>query len=247
VGLTLHYHLAAGDVSVEKAREYVENLRQKALDLPFQEVGRIVELEGKECEHQHSEGNPNAWMQLQGGIYVKLTEDRSLSVSATQIIGFTAFPGEGCESAEIGLATYPKTTRFRGEDVKVEQAEKGWSWGGFCKTQYASDPRCGGVKNFLRCHVTLIKLLDAAKELGILEEVYDEGEYWEKRDIEALAKEIGEWNQALAAVAGQIQSELDQEGQGACVEAPITNYPNFEHLEAEGRAARERKADERAT
>ena len=37
---------------------------------------------------------------------------------------------------------------------------KGWRWHSFCKTQYASDPRCGGVENFLRCHLCVVKLLD---------------------------------------------------------------------------------------
>lgn len=236
MGLTIHYGFSAGAVSAEQARGYVESLRQRALDLPFQEVSEIVELAGEECKHQPGGGDPNAWLQLQGSTRVEIDDRYSTRVSALQIVAFTAFPGEGCESAEVGLAVYPETVTFRGEVIVVDQAAQGWSWSGFCKTQYASDPRYGGAKNFLRCHVTLIKLLDAAKEIGILEEVYDEGGYWEKRGIEALAKEIGEWNQGLAALAGQMQESLDQEGLGASVEAPITNYPNFEHLEAEGRA-----------
>jgi hypothetical protein len=34
-------------------------------------------------------------------------------------------------------------------------------------------------------------LLDHAKALGILEEVKDEGSYWEKRDVRSLAEEVG--------------------------------------------------------
>jgi hypothetical protein len=57
-----------------------------------------------------------------------------------------------------------------------------WSWRSFCKTQYASNPQLGGVQGFLRCHLSVIRLLDAAQELGILGEVNDEGGYWERRD-----------------------------------------------------------------
>ncbi len=237
MGLTVHYKFKA-DITEKKAREQVEVLRQRALDLPFKEVGELVELQDKNCDHRQDEKDDrNAWLKIQGGAWVELGDGRSTSVAAKQIIGFTAWPGEGCESAEIGLAKYPQTIRIDGKVFKVEQAESGWSWGAFCKTQYASDPRCGGVKNFLRCHVTLIKLLDAAKELGILDEVHDEGGYWEKRDIEALAKEIGEWNQMLAAFAGQLQDALENTGQpdGLSLEAPILEFPDFEHLEAEGR------------
>ena len=59
----------------------------------------------------------------------------------------------------------------------------------------------------------------------------------EKRDIEALAKEVGQWNEMLAAFAGQLQDALEKTGQpeGLSLEAPILEFPDFEHLEAEGR------------
>ena len=50
------------------------------------------------------------------------------------------------------------------------------------------------MPNFLRCHLGLVSLLDYAKELEILKDVTDEGEFWQKRDVPALIKEIGEWN-----------------------------------------------------
>jgi hypothetical protein len=42
---------------------------------------------------------------------------------------------------------------------------------------------------------------------------------------------IGEWNQMVAAFAGQVKNWL-----GDGVEAAITDFPDFEHLEAKGRA-----------
>ena len=60
---------------------------------------------------------------------------------------------------------------------------EGWSWRSFCKTHYASDPRCAGLPNFLRCHLGVVALLDEAKKLGILGTVSDEGDFWETRSL----------------------------------------------------------------
>ena len=44
MGLTIHYQLQSASRSPAKARQLVEQVRQKALDLPFKEVGEIVEV-----------------------------------------------------------------------------------------------------------------------------------------------------------------------------------------------------------
>ena len=51
----------------------------------------------------------------------------------------------------------------------------------------------------------MIRLLDAAKAIGILEEVKDEGHFWENRDVKALVETVGQWNAGLAAVVGQFK------------------------------------------
>ena len=90
--------------------------------------------------------------------------------------------------------------------------------------------RRGG--QFLRCHLTVIAMLDRAKALGCLEKVSDEGDFWEKRNLPALVEEIGSWNEMIAAFGGKLKDLL---GDGALrVEAAITEYPNFEQLEAAG-------------
>ena len=91
----------------------------------------------------------------------------------------------------------------------------------------------GGVEHFLRCHLAVVKLLDHAKTLGLLGEVKDEGDFWEKRDVQALAKEVGDWNTMLAGWAGRFK---DAFGEGIVSE--IANFPNFEHLEAKGEQRR---------
>ena len=104
---------------------------------------------------------------------------------------------------------------------------------GFCKTQYASQH---GMDHFVRCHLSVIRMLDHAKELGILGSVSDEGDYWEKRDVKALVQEVGDWNEQIAGLVGQMKDLL-----GGGVEAPITQYPDFEHLEARGTRRKKNK------
>jgi hypothetical protein len=92
-------------------------------------------------------------------------------------------------------------------------------------------PKLRGIQNFLRCHFTVIAMLDKAKEMGCLAEAYDEGKFWENRDVEALVKEIGSWNQMIAAFGGRLKDVL-----GGGVEMPIAEYPNFEQLELAGQS-----------
>ena len=227
MGLTIHYQLQSASHSAKKARQLLDQLRQKALDLPFKEVGGIVELDGDTADFDKLDrDDPKRWLLIQAGQYVE-RDERHYRVTPQRVIAFSTWPGEGCEEANFGLATYPKTIEVDGKKVRTGLGD--WSWGSFCKTQYASNPECGGVENFLRCHLAVVKLLDHAKELGILKEVSDEGDYWEKRDIKALAADVGDWNSMIAGWAGRFK---DAFGDGVVSE--IAKFPNFEHLEAKG-------------
>jgi hypothetical protein len=229
VGLTIHCRFQT-DCPVRKARQAVAELRKRALDLPFQEVSDLVELDSGQCLAGPGENDKLRWLLTQAAAHVA-DGDNHYTVAPTRLFAFSTWPGEGCEQANFGLCTYPKTITVSDPcPNKVRTQRKGWSWGSFCKTQYASNPACGGLPHFLRCHLSVVKMLDAAKELGILQEVSDEGEYWEKRDAQALAREVGDWNEMIGAFAGQMKDL-----HGEALEAAIFAFPNFEHLEAKGR------------
>jgi hypothetical protein len=149
-------------------------------------------------------------------------------VVPSRAFAFSTWPGEGCEAANFGLAVYPDTVET--EDETVSTGLSGWSWQSFCKTQYASNPDDGGMANFVRCHITVVRLLDHAKTMGILEAVKDEGHFWENRDIKALVETVGQWNRHIAGLVGQYKDKI-----GGVIAAPIAEYPDFEHLEADGR------------
>ena len=233
MGLTIHYRLQSDARSAKEARRLMEELRKKALDLPFAEVGEVVELKKDACDFQtYDRDNPHRWLLVQAGQYVE-RDDVHYSVKPKHVIAFSTFPGDGCEEANFGLCRYPGvldiTDPRTGLARKLRTELEGWCWSSFCKTQYASGAQHGGVQNFLRCHLLVIRMLDFAKELGILASVSDEGEFWEKRDMKALAQEVGEWNEHIAGLAGKLKDMF-----GGNIEAPITKFPDFEHLEAKG-------------
>jgi hypothetical protein len=72
MGLTIHYELAAtGDEA--NARKLVQQLRQAALDLPFQHVGGIVEFRGDECDwKQRPDDDPYRWLLIQARTDISL-------------------------------------------------------------------------------------------------------------------------------------------------------------------------------
>ena len=225
MGLTIHYQLQSASRTPAQARQLVEQLRQKALDLPFKEVGEIVEVNGDTADFDKlGQDDPNRWMLVQAGQSV-VRDGRHYRITPTTVVAFSTLPGDGSEEANFGLAVYPKTVEIDGKKLRTNLGD--WSWSSFCKTQYASNPEVGGVENFLRSHLAVVKLLDAAAEIGILKEVSDEGDYWQKRDIKALAAEVGDWNTMIAGWAGRLK---DSFGDGVASE--IAKYPNFEHLEA---------------
>lgn len=224
MGLTIHYQLHSPSKSLAEGRQLVEQLRQKALDLPFQEVHDIIDVAGDGADFEKVErDHPNFWLLIQAGKHVR-NGSRNERIAPCRVIAFTTIPGDGAEPANFGLAAYPPAL---GDDSNAIE----WSWASFCKTQYASNPECGGVENFLRAHLAIVKLLDGAAELGLLKEVFDEGGFWEKRDIPALVKEVGDWNTMIAGWVGRLKDAF-----GDTFQAEITKFPNFEHLEADADA-----------
>jgi hypothetical protein len=312
MGLTIHYGLTSRTQSAEKAKALVEQMRQLALDLPFESVDDHIQHLGLDvCQRPPEElrGNDRLFSAvLEGSRHVAIPWHRkqsgSISVQPLEIFSFWTVPGPGSEWASFGLARYPaeievtyspmdddqftRTVTRRGhthwefnwerwrrwletnghdrwdspEDEKFQEKRKvktrlgsTWSYSTFCKTQYASNEECGGIPNFVRCHLCVIHLLDRIAELPTMKvEINDEGNYgrsyftddpWAKErvytwhdgkyDVKALVEEVGEWNTMLAATFGALNDVLKSNGSSACLDAPITEFPDFEKLEFKGR------------
>ena len=234
MGLTFHYKLNASGTDAQ-ARKIIESLHQQAHDLPFKEVGDIVDLSGSACDfNRHDRDNPLRWLLIQSQGNINLSppgsqEYNSMGVSPTRMIAFSTWPGDGCEQANFGLCQYPVSVKHQGNTIPTKLS--GWRWSSFCKTQYASDPACGGLGNFLRCHLAIVALLDKAKALACLGEVHDESHFWEHRDVQKLIPNLASWNSMIAAFAGQLKDTL-----GKGVQSAISEFPNFEQLELEGQS-----------
>ena len=227
MGLTIHWNFQHTS-NLTTARQVIQQLRQRALDLPFEDVGDVIELKDDECQYEPgNHDDPLLWYKIQAGEYVD-TDDGSVQVTPRGVIGFEITVGDECEPMNVILAQYPLIIEQMGKEIRTNL--DGWRGRGFCKTQYASSV---SIEHFLRCHLSVIKMLDAADELGILAQVNDEGEYWGKRDVKALAKKVGEWNCLLAGVVGVLKDQAEETGHS--IEAAILGNPAFEHLEAKGR------------
>jgi len=309
MGLTVQYGIESRTRSDTKARALVEKMRQICMDLPFYEVGEIVELTGEQCNPEIYRGlnDDLLWLTIQSGAHVDIPWTKghtSLTVNPTRIIAFTVLVGSGCEPMNIGLCQYPKEIEYeyKPEDdnrfysdwegkygfdfrrwdryvnrkkwvddryyywsdchketrkVKTGCGSK-WTWGSFCKTQYANDPRCGGLANFLRCHISVVTALERIDNLPTVNvSLDDEGDYgrnwscpdWREADEEKrdrvydwyeghhdpkkLETEIGEWDMMIAAFTGAMNDAAGEQGVDGV--SAMDGRPDFERLEHVGR------------
>lgn len=234
MGLTIHYTLTSDARTIEQVRELIRRLRQRATTLPFDRVGDVLDVSGDACDFQRRRrDDPQRWLLNQAGHFVE-HEGYDFQVPPQWVIAFATSPGHGCEPANFGLCQYPSGFRTPGGSTIPANLPARWCWQSFCKTQYASNPDLGGIESFLKCHLSVVRLLDAAGELGLKPQVVDESGYWEHRRVELLVEEVGQWNQAIAGFVGQMKDLLGEGRQD--VKSEITKFPDYEHLEAEGRA-----------
>lgn len=191
MGLTIHYGLRSEATSAKEARELVAQLRNQALNLPFEQVDEIIELTGNDCDfQQHDDRYPHRWLLIQARQLVadRREEGHRYAVVPEHLIAFSCSPGRGCEQANFGLCRYPASIEIGRWVQRTIRTNLGrWSWSSFCKTEYARHRENGGARNFRRCHLAVLDLLWYAQSLGILQVVYDEAGYWDNRRITAQA------------------------------------------------------------
>jgi hypothetical protein len=236
MGLTIHYSLRATTRSPTRVRDLIRRLRSRALDLPFESVEEVIELQGNECHFQeHDDQFPHRWLLIQARQLVPDPRDENCryTVDPLHVIAFSTWPGQGCEQANFGLCRYPATIEVgRWVQRKIRTHLGPWCWASFCKTEYASRPDCGGVPNFIRCHLAVIAMLRHAQSLGILDDVYDEGDFWQCQDVPALARAVGQWNESIAQQVAALRSVF-----GSTVQSPVAGFPDFAQLAAKGQPA----------
>ena len=228
MGVTIHFKLRAPpETDAGRAEEIVNELRRCA--------GRYW-IEGR-VDKVPRLGHDARALRL-GRTYREYpVPDRPNSHYVAELVPVEGFVlmvdvGQGCESLCLGLARYPDEVWAGGKSRRTNL--RGWRWVGFCKTQFAS---LHGWDHFRRCHLAVLDLLDAARELGCRVTVSDEGEYWPRRNEKALRRNVGLMNSAIAGAAGAMKDFYTAKGEPG-VQSPIFAHPQYEHLEAKGASQR---------
>ena len=198
MGLSIHYELQSDACRACKARRLVEELRHRAIDIRRYWVRNVVDWKGDDCgckAHRTAR-----WKRLaaQATRWVERKGVR-ISVRPERMIGFPLVLGEGAEQATFALAMYPESITDEETGLVLPTRLHGWCWKASCQTRQTGED---GIDKSVRCHTTLVKVLDSAKELGILASVSDDSDYWETRDVSMLKANIKEWN---VIVAGQVR------------------------------------------
>lgn len=244
MGLTIHYEMRAPANAAESdAAALVAKLREFALELPFDAVSQIVRL---------TEPAVAAMPTLRGFAFGRLEDVAHLTAVFTReelyarLIGVERFRHEGNDVYECITVPPDVSTVACGFAIAVgpgcEPAALGalqvslpngatspWEWHCFCKTQYAS---VHGDDNMLRCHRSLVSLLDSARELGFELHVTDETGYWETRDPAVLMTSVHRLNQLMAQFAGTFTEAVRDAGlDSRAIEGEIFRHPDFERLE----------------
>jgi len=229
MGLTIHYNIEFNGTA-KQLQAKLEKIRQACLDLPFEEVGEKVKtakitrdivkvwdwLQEMLSYPNNSDKNiamrdlimeklgVTPWEMVELGEWKQEEGSRRHRkiIKPTTLVSLRLWPGKGCESA----------------DLNFQKRNGKFVCDSFCKTQYA--------ENFVQCHLLVIQLLDLLKaENFIMVDIYDEGEYWETKDIKILAKNINESTAMISSILGGLQSIAKEKGM--TVEAPIEKCQNY--------------------
>lgn len=160
---TINYSFIAKDLQGSDIHQIIGRLHAKALQLPFKLVGKIVDFSGEATTRFTREDS----------IQRLLTKAQRDGQRLSRVIGFLAELGDGEGAVAIALALYS------GDQAK-------WSWNSICQTWVSGTKKCGGIPNFLRCHLAVVALLDCASGLGMEVEVSGAANYWRERDIKTL-------------------------------------------------------------
>lgn len=225
MGLTVHFKLTApADRNPAEAQPLVEAMRRVALR--FQREGLVEKIGPIISDANILRRFALDWLVLP----MPGQPNTSTGVELEPLAGwlFCVDVGRDCEPLWLGLCRYPATVRIAGKELATQRGAS-WHLSGFTKTQYAS---LHGWEHFLRCHRSVVQLLAACKTLGLRVQITDEGDYWPRRSVAALRRNLDGMNRLVAAAAGALK-DSGEAGAGK-VQSPIFGHREFERLEAEG-------------
>jgi hypothetical protein len=71
MGLTIDYQLSTQVTEVAAIRRLVGSMRDFARQLPFEEVGQVLELKGPETHFERGKNDRDAWFKIKSGAMIK--------------------------------------------------------------------------------------------------------------------------------------------------------------------------------
>jgi hypothetical protein len=199
MGITIHYetHFVG---SKNQLKKKLNILSEKAKELGFDEFGEIYEVNYATDFNTRDQYTPMVkdeetgkfeidgsyrWAKIQAQPRTPFVDCRAsyeeqqktrrkiekIRKKAAESHGFilNLWFGNGCEPTNLPFVAY------HGDGPSTRRTWKGNS---FTKTQYAED--------FTKAHIAVCLLLKEAESLGLIKEVYDEAEFYEKGDLTVL-------------------------------------------------------------
>jgi hypothetical protein len=255
MGLSIYYRMKA-KTDADGARALVERLHGVVKALPFDDVSPIFEYDPPDGRYMFTVAGDDAdsrrWKPGAAYLERKRADGKKeiVDVPPLHVVYFAANL-KGSETATFGLASHPPVVLHHEDIITTEPGGgethqigtgaaiefptrlRGWySWSSCTKTQYAANPKYGGIPNFLRAHLSVFRAIDAAKRIGLKTYIRDDGRYWRYRSESKLVVELAKWDGLVAGIAGKFSDALGNAP--GMVVAPIKDRPDFEHLEAKG-------------
>ena len=232
MGLHICYDLSLpGSTTDDSALALLERLRAYALTLDVEVVTELLEISGRELSPKavRPEGLTlqrllyviaNGAREERDGVADEIADGDRLAAAA-----FLFHPGDRSESAMFGVVRPLLTERPVGAERPDEWRQ--WVWHYCCKTQYAS---VISDEHLVRCHLSVVHMLEEAQRIGFTVTVRDETFYWDTRSTDRLLVEVHNMNRVVARFAGTMHDALSPGGK---VDGAIFAHPDFERLESE--------------
>lgn len=233
MGITIHYETCFRGTKNQLIAKLAE-LAQVAAKLEFQETGPVYEVNFASDFDTRDQFTPMVkneetgkfeidesyrWAKIQAQPHVPFIDNRDtfaarmktreriekIQARINESHGFvlSLWWGRGCEATNFPFVAYHGNGPSR---------RRVWKGSSFTKTQYAEP--------FVKAHITVCALLKHAEKLGLVENVYDEAEFYETGDITLLI-DNGEANlRLIQAMTGMFQEAFGEDSvEGAGLEA----------------------------
>lgn len=213
MSVRLGYEISLAGHDVGAARARVTALWHAAKKAGFVSVSRILDRDGDDVDFEEHESG---------------TLEREVLVSASD------YPGDRKPTAVIGFRVIVDEPSGVGFNVGLTRWPGGrrWFWQESTDNLLAiATPKSGGMDALVRAFQKILAYLDSVRELGVKPRDSDTG-YLRHRDEARLRARLLANLEHVAALAGRLGEAFPEDG----VESYVKERPDYEHLEARGRA-----------